>query len=277
MRFRYQDKDNFYYLFIAKFADGQIQHRYIAKRVNGSETMLWQQEPIDTSPWGKETHFLTIDCIGDHFRAFEDGDELVSLNDSDLANGKIGLSYPDSIVTSFIVQVSKSVWSMYYVFRDDDRLAAGTRIHVQSANEILVSDKGPHIQQRFVASLDDPGKLWFPGSTELRIVDPSNQPLHTRFFLHPEAYNGIVDFRVLRKEDGTGFFIFVPSQSGSEPDLPKGQYRLQMTYHRRLNSSENADSKENISQDNHPTLKESGDDGDESVILDIPWNTVVED
>ena len=50
-----------------------------------------------------------------------------------------------------------------------------------------------------------------------------------------------------------------------------------MTYHRRLNSSENADSKENISQDNHPTLKESGDDGDESVILDIPWNTVVED
>ena len=60
--------------------------------------------------------------------------------------------------------------------------------------------------------------------------------------------------RVLRKVDGTGFFIVVPAA------VP-GQYRLKMAY-RRDNRSADPDSQ---------VLSEAGSSAPEHVTIDIPW------
>ena len=69
--------------------------------------------------------------------------------------------------------------------------------------------------------------------------------------------------RLLRRADGTGFFIVVPAINPPGSSLPTGSYRFILTY-RRNNSALDSDSE---------ILSEAGNTSPEQVTLDIPWQT----
>ncbi len=86
--------------------------------------------------------------------------------------------------------------------------------------------------------------------------------MHARHFLPdndylPEAVS------VLRKADGTGFFMIKPGGGLSGIPFSLGQYRLKLTY-RRNNKADVSTSQ---------ILSQAGDQADEAVTLDIPLQT----
>lgn len=95
-------------------------------------------------------------------------------------------------------------------------------------------------------------------SIELRIVGPDGKVIHARHFLPDDDYFP-EDVNVLRKTDGTSFFIVKP---GGDPFVLK-QYRLKLTYHRN-NRSRIAASQ---------IWSQAGNEDDELVTLDIPLQT----
>jgi hypothetical protein len=83
-----------------------------------------------------------------------------------------------------------------------------------------------------------------------------------RGFLPDTAYSAIADsrLRVVRKADGTGFFMF-PPEMGSATEPAATQYRLEMTYHRDNLQREPASQ----------VFSQAGGVAPETVRLDIPW------
>ena len=95
-------------------------------------------------------------------------------------------------------------------------------------------------------------------SIELRIVGPDGEIIHARHFLPDDDYVP-EDVNLLRKTDGTGFFMVKPG-GGS---FALKQYRLKLTYHR------NNRSRVTTSQ----IWSQAGNQADEIVRLDIPLQT----
>jgi hypothetical protein len=91
----------------------------------------------------------------------------------------------------------------------------------------------------------------------LRLVASGGVGGHTRTFLPDSAYAPVEDVRVLRKADGTGFFMVMPVG----PGVAAGQYRLEMTYHRDNQAAAPASQ----------VFSEAGHSAPEEVIIDIPW------
>jgi hypothetical protein len=99
-------------------------------------------------------------------------------------------------------------------------------------------------------------------SVELRIVAPDGKVIHARHFLPDENYVS-EDVNVLRKADGTGFFMVKHDNSSSGIPFSLGQYRLKLTYHR--NNRVLVPKSQNLTQ--------AGNQTDEVVIIDIPLRT----
>jgi len=93
---------------------------------------------------------------------------------------------------------------------------------------------------------------------DLRLVDPEGTLGHTRRFLPAGDYTR-VDTRVLRKADGTGFFV-VPEGFAEGERFEEGEYRLKLIYRR---DNRAADPTSQI-------LSEAGDSSPESVTIDVP-------
>ena len=114
----------------------------------------------------------------------------------------------------------------------------------------------PGVIRRFVAALDENGQVTLPiGGVDLRITTSNDEAGHSRTFL-PETVYQQLNLDVIRKADGTAFFIV--NQNGVP--LDSGQYRLVITY-RRDNRRIDPDS---------PVLSEADNTGDEIVTIDIP-------
>lgn len=150
-------------------------------------------------------------------------------------------------------------WTPYYTFGQEGRLPAGTRVRVFAGNEADAPPVEPGVIRRFVASQGEPGQLRLSAQdgARLRIRGPGRTGGHARHFLPNRDYVTI-DARVLRKADGTGFFV-MPAAPGSA--LSIGQYRLKLTY-RRDNTGVDPSSL---------VFSEAGDSADERVALDLPW------
>jgi hypothetical protein len=104
--------------------------------------------------------------------------------------------------------------------------------------------------------LDESGQITFPvEGVDLRVTTSNEAAGHSRTFL-PEACYERLNLDVIRKGDGTGFFIV--NRNGAV--LDPGQYRLGIT-HRRNNRAVDPDG---------PILSEAGNTGDERVTMIIP-------
>jgi hypothetical protein len=100
-------------------------------------------------------------------------------------------------------------------------------------------------------------------SIEVRIVAPDGNVVHARHFLPDDNYVS-EDVNVLRKADGTGFFLIKLDANLSGIPFSLGQYRLKLTYRR--------DNRTIVSASR--ILSEAGNQADEIVALDIPSQTV---
>jgi hypothetical protein len=99
-------------------------------------------------------------------------------------------------------------------------------------------------------------------SRELRVVAPDGTVVYSRHFLPDDDY-AAEDVRVIRKADGTGFFIVKPDGGSGPAPFALGQYRLKLTYHR---DNRVADPQSRL-------LSQAGDRSAEVVTLDIPLQT----
>jgi hypothetical protein len=126
----------------------------------------------------------------------------------------------------------------------------------------------PGVGYRFAAGPGQLGRVHFPAEgVDVRLRAPDSNHNHMLRFLPDDAYaaSDAQDWRLLRKTDGTGFFLFKlkPSTTPPEASLTPAQYRLKLRFRR---DNRTADP-------NSQVLSEAGDTGGELVTIDIPWQT----
>ena len=257
--FRYQDADNYY-----RFSmDQQRSYRRLIEKVAGEVTVLWE-DAVQYTP-GRE-YVLTIDAIGAQLTGFLDGVQLFSVEDGDLLTGRIGLYCWANTGARFTeVRIAEPIWSPYYTFSPEARLPAGMRVQVYSGNSSEAPPKETGVMQRFIASVNEQGQLQFPSDNlDLRVVEPGTTSGHARRFMPDKDYTPVDDAKVLRKADGTSFFMLVHVASPIEDDITFTQYRLKLEY-RRNNKTIDSDSQ---------VFSQIGNSNPEYVTIDVPRSAI---
>jgi hypothetical protein len=160
-------------------------------------------------------------------------------------------------------QAAETAWTTYGALEEGKNLPAGTTLRISPAG----AAPSPSAETAPVQLVGlDAGDVepWrrVLFSRELRVVAPDGKVVHARHFLPDDDYDA-EDVRVLRKADGTGFFMVKPSGDSGGASFTLGQYRLKLTY-RRDNSAFDLASR---------ILSQDGDGADEVVTLDIPLQT----
>ena len=242
--FRYVDADNYYRLSM----DRALRYRRLVKFVAGRATELWADRTQYTV--GRQ-YAVTIDAIGSQLAGYVDGIEVFRLQDGDLASGRIALySWRNTGARFLEARVSPAEWRDYYRFGTERPLPAGTRVRVYSGAAADAHDVDPGLTRRFVAADGESGRIRFgAGPVTLRLADG-----HRRSFLTGYADQNV---RVLRKRDGTGFFV-VPAA----PPFAAGEYRFTLTYRRDISAIDPT----------APVLSEAGVTADEVAWIDVPWS-----
>lgn len=255
--FRYVDSDNYYRLSM----DRQRSYRRLIKKVGGAVSVLW--EDAVAYQQGRE-YLVTVDCLGPRLSAYLDGVRLFSVEDWDLASGRIGLYCWGNTGARFSrVRLAEPVWTSYFTFGREEVLPGGTRVKVLSGNEADAPPAEPGLIRRFVAGLDERGELDFPADgARLRVTTADGAIVHARDFLLPDDY-APVSFRLLRKGDGTGFYVVVPASTPAGTALPRGQYRLELTY-RRDNRAADPESQ---------VFSQAEDRSPEHVVMEVSWQS----
>ena len=152
-------------------------------------------------------------------------------------------------------ELSQPAWTTYREFGAERNLPAG-KILFASAE----ASASGHLTGLNAGKVDFARRLFY--SVELRLVAPDGEIVHARHFLPDDDYLN-EDVNVLRKADGTGFFVVKLDSGASVIPFPLAQYRLKLTYHR------NNRTRVAASQ----ILSQAGNDADELVTLDIPLQT----
>lgn len=154
------------------------------------------------------------------------------------------------------------IWEPYYTFKNETPMSAGTKVRVFAGDESNAMPNKPGEVYRFIASRGEEGQLRIPAKgVDLRLVTPNGTFSHIRSFIPNESYHALSDTGILRKADGTGFFMLVLAASSAGSRLEPGQYRLQLKY-RRDNRDAHPDSQ---------VFRQAGNKDDEYAIIDIPW------
>jgi hypothetical protein len=251
---RFTDTSNYYRL----SWDAPEGTLHLIKKVGGTVTSLWtSQRTFDTT----REYLMTVDLVGGQITCWIDGELLCTLDDSDLATGKAGVytaAEPTARFAEF--RLGPPAWSHLYRFTDEPPPADGRRfeIHGGAPDPSLAAPPGSEL--RFAAGPGERGWALPDGiPIDLRLVAADNSVTHTRRFL-PAAEYSTASAAVLRKADGTGFFL-VPT--GGATTIDPGTYRLDLTY-RRDNTAHDAGSL---------VLSQAGDKSDEHAQLDVPWDT----
>jgi hypothetical protein len=136
-------------------------------------------------------------------------------------------------------------------------MPAGMRIRVYSGALTDPHDADPRLVRRFIAGSGECGRIRFgDGRVTLRLPGLERAGGHQRAFLDGYGNRSVV---MLRKADGTGFFVIPDDHAGFAP----GQYRLRMTYSM---DNRGIDSPRQI-------LRQGGDSSPESVWIDLPWRS----
>ncbi len=154
-------------------------------------------------------------------------------------------------------------WVPYHTFGAEGNLPAGTILQLSPSDTTAVSSaKTAQAQQPGLDADNINRVLRVSFSIQVRVVAPDGKVIHARHFLPDNLYLS-EDISVLRKADGTGFFIVKLDGSFNATPFSLSQYRLLLAY-RRDNRALAPGS---------PVLSEAGNQADEVVILDIPLQT----
>jgi hypothetical protein len=253
--FRRKDETNYY-----RFSmDSRQSYRRLVKNVGGNFTLLWED---DFAYERGRAYEVDVVAIGGSLRGYVNGERIFEVADTDLASGRVGLYCFRNTDAQFSeVRVTSPEWTPYYTFEHEPRLPAGTRVRVYAGNGADAPAEEPSVVRRFIASGANHGLLRLSAVGEdLRIRASDGTGGHARRF-RPAADYAPVAAQVLRKIDGTGFFVIVPSATPAGSTLAVGEYRLRITY-RRDNRAIDPGSQ---------LLSEAGNKSDERATIDIPW------
>jgi hypothetical protein len=157
--------------------------------------------------------------------------------------------------------IVQTPWTTYRTFEEVKTLSAGTTLSTAPVD--AGPPAGPIPAQPAGAdagSVERSQRILF--SRELRVVAPDGTVVHSRHFLPDDDY-AAEDVRVLRKADGTGFFMVKPDGGSSSVPFTLGQYRLKLTYRRENRGFDPASR----------ILSQTGERADEVVAIDIPLQT----
>jgi len=239
--------------------DRERGYRRLTKKVAGVTSVLWEDAGLYVL--GRE-YVLTIDCTGERLAGYLDGVQLFALDDRDLAAGRIGLYCWANTRARFTeVRVAAPAWAPYYIFERGSKLPAGSRLRVFAGNRTDALSDEPGVIPHFVAQLDERGRLRLSeDGAQLQVRARGLTGGHNRGFLPADEYVSL-DARVLRKADGTGFFVLAPGAAPPGSELLAGQYRLKLAYRRDNRATEQ----------NSQVFGQAGDSHPESTTLDIPW------
>ena len=246
--FRHRDPENF-----LRFSmDRERGYRRLVRTVRGGAHLLWE----DGVRYERDRSYtVALDCVGDRIEGWIDGERLFSVRDADLQGGEVGLYARANRGAHFEeVRVSApfDAWIGYHEFGAEPPLPAGTRVRLHARE-----DAEPTDEAGLVHRVRDPGgpPLRFSAeSTELRVVDAAGEVLHARGFPPANRFQPVAGAGVLRRADGTAFFLAAPGLAAGSA------HRLEARY-RRDNRSVDPGSE---------VLGQSGDRGEERVRLHLP-------
>ncbi len=215
--FAYVD-DTHYHLLV--FEAGGVR-RLVAVE-GASQRIVWEGTGALTS---HRSYCVTIDATGGELRGWLDAELLFSLEHEPLLPGKVGVACEaNPALRVNELRLADPAWALYHEFDREPRTAAGAclRLHAGNAAQAVPIEAG--VEARFVATLDEPGRLRLPRSrAELRLRG-ADGITHQRRLLPATAYSSIGP-RVLRKADGAAFWLVADT-------LPAGEYRMKMTFRR---------------------------------------------
>jgi hypothetical protein len=147
-------------------------------------------------------------------------------------------------------------WTPYHTFGPAEKVPAGTCVRALSSDPTAPA---PLVGIN-AESIPRERRVFF--SVEARVVAPDGAVIHARHFLPDDDYVP-QDVRVLRKADGTGVFLMMPSTSPGATPFPLAQYRLKLSYRR--------DNRARVP--GSPVWSQAGGTAAEAVTLDIPLQT----
>lgn len=160
-------------------------------------------------------------------------------------------------------------WQALYAFGNENPLPAGFRIQVH-AGEPGEEGVGPGVERRVAGGEGNDGEDGAPSlpqeGFEVRVLDARGVVVHRRAFLPDDAYRQAGEVRLLRRADGTGFFLFVEPGESVESGEGLGSAPAPTTYRLRFTFR-----KDNTAVDpQSPILRQGGNAGLEHITLDIP-------
>jgi hypothetical protein len=250
--FRYTDEKN-YYLFTM---DPSKPLRALNKIKDGKAyTLKSNADPMILN----RDYIVTVDCVGERLTVYLDGVEIISATDSDIDSGRIGLYCSRNNGARFKeVRVAAPAWLSYYTFGREKMLPAGSQICVFAGNEKSLYKLEQGVVPRFIAPFDEIGRIRLgPDDADLRLRAPDANSGHERRFLPDSQYTQDNSAKILRKADGTGFFLVSKELDDKNR---KGNVRLKFTYLRK-----------NIKDDpSAQILSQAGNEEPETVKIDIP-------
>jgi len=115
--------------------------------------------------------------VGDRLIGYVNGTQLFAVFDSAVASGRVGLySWSNTGARFADLRVAEPVWTTLYHFGSEEMMSAGTKVRVLSGNEAAAPAPEANVIRRFIADLDDPGRLHFTAAgADLRLRAPHEQ------------------------------------------------------------------------------------------------------
>jgi hypothetical protein len=155
-----------------------------------------------------------------------------------------------------------STWASVHEFGAENVASDGTRVIIYSGSSGDAPPAQGSVWQRFRAGTGEVGDLKLAeDAVDLRLVSPDGTVAHARRFFRDGLYNPL-QIRLLRKADGTAFFILPVGPLGA--GFAQANYRMAMDFRRK-----------NIPVDpSSIILSEAGETSPESAILDVPWPAI---
>jgi hypothetical protein len=257
LMFRYRDSHNYY-----RFSmDAALGYRRLIRKAGGVVTVLWEDAVAYVSG---QPYLATLDCVGHRITGYLNGLPLFSVEDDSNAAGRIALySWGNTAARFNEVRVTPAAWMNYYQFGGEELRAAGTRLKLFSGNVADAPVAVPLEERVFRATMSDKGRPQLSrGMATMRLASPIPEVMQQRVFIDGSLF-AAVPVTVLRKADGTGFFIISPTAGAPGTHFAQGEYQIRLRY-RRNNKARDPESS---------LLSEAGQSLDEMVTLNVPWST----
>jgi hypothetical protein len=202
----HRDRDHVECLRLATTASASLYHLAMAEPLDWSRTTLTAFDATSTLPAATAPHGVKIiDVTFGATAAVEESLAILARDRTDLSGAR--LLFRNAPPVPEVTDVtSGGDWMVHHEFGAEP-LVPGARLRLFSGNATAAPPAEAGVTQRFAAVGTDAGTIHFSASAvDVMLVARDGRVLHARRFLRPSAYSAL-NVRVLRKRDGTAFFI----------------------------------------------------------------------